>query len=104
MNVEEIETEQNGGLSIQNRELQSDGDDISQLDASFQDERQPRVSYSVSSIENKTQEKVIITKRLTSKLIVVTNDSLFIFVPSNPDTIRDIPLPLLLSPVKRPYP
>lgn len=78
MNIEEGETEQNDGLSTQNRELPSDGDD-SQLDSSFQNEGQPSVSHSVSSIQNKTQqEKGIITKRLASKLMVVTNESLFI--------------------------
>jgi len=104
MNVKESETEQNDGLSIQNRELPSDGDD-SQSDARCQDEGQPSVNHSVSSIQNKTQqEKGIITKRLASKLMVVTNDSLFIVVPSNPGTVRDIPQPLSSSPVKRPNP
>ncbi|KAI9550240.1 hypothetical protein GHT06_009522 [Daphnia sinensis] len=78
MDVEESETEQNNGLSIQNRELPSDDYD-SQLDASFQDEGQPSVSHSVSNIRNKTQEKV----------------------SSNPGTVRDIPQPLSSSPVKR---
>ena len=85
----------------ENQELPRDCDD-SQLDGSFQDERQPfpSVSYSVSSIENKTQqEKGKITNRLASKLMVVTNDSLFVWVPSNPDTIRDIPKHLSSSSV-----
>ncbi len=56
INVEENVTEQNDGLSNQNGELPSDGDD-SQLDARFQDERQPSVSHSVSSSQKKTQQE-----------------------------------------------
>jgi hypothetical protein len=36
--------------------------------------------------------------------MVVTNDSLFILVPSNPDSIRNISQTLSSSPLKRPNP
>ena len=59
MNVEESETEQNGGLSIQNRELQSNGDD-SQLDASFKDEGKPRVIILFLALKIKHNKKKLL--------------------------------------------